>query len=152
MFIFGYCYPGSDSKPAGFRPEGTVTTVLEAKTSIKEKLAGKKVTFEESAGKFRAYADGYPTGYIYLKVQAEMWIAIDKAAVGTKGDTAVFAKGSLPEVKDKARKFLDRDVPQDDPSPDTVYFDRTGDNIEVKAKYAGQDRSVPTDVVLIRVG
>lgn len=152
MYIFGYCYDGGDSGVAGFRPEGTVTTVVEAKASIKEKLAGKKVTYVETSGKFRAYADGVATGYIYLKVQAELWIAVDKASIGIKGDTAIIAKGALPEIKDKARKFLDRDRQQDDPALLTVHFDRTGDNIEVRASYAGDAHSHNTDLVLIRVG
>lgn len=153
MFIHGYCYGGDEGK-SGFNPAGTVPSKKEAQDAIKEKLAGKKVTFIESSNKFRAYADGQPTGYIYLKVEADLWIGLDDVAIGSKGEKALFVKGTLSEVKDATRKFIEKDTREytnGGPEVDTVFFDRTGDNIKVRIALKGERTSVPAKVTLIRV-
>lgn len=154
MFVHGYCYGGEEGK-SGFNPNGTVATKKEAQDAIRQTLAGKKVTFIESSGKSRAYADNVPTGYIYLKTDLELWIGLDEVSIGSKGEKALFTKGSLAEVKAATRKFLDKEKTEygdpSQPSVETVYFDRTGDNIKVKVRYKGQHSTASADVTLIRV-
>lgn len=146
MFVCGYAYAGEEGK-SGFRPETPVQTAAQAQKLIKEKLAGKKVDFAESGGKFRAYADGKPTGYMYFPVKAETWIAIDETSLGEKGSRAVFAKGSLNDVKAKVRNH----VQKSHNSLANMTFTRAGDNISVYMEADGLPYPRPAEILLVRV-
>jgi hypothetical protein len=149
MFSYGFCYGGSVGF-AGYRQEGTVLTAKDAQKAIKDKLAGKKVIFQESEGKFRAYADGERTGYIYFAVKADAWVALDTINLGEKGRKATICKGSLAEVKTKVRGFVEEQYGSVNPI-ETVHFDRTGDNIKVRAKLKGNQGLSDADVVLVKI-
>lgn len=160
MFVWGYCYPGVEGK-SGFKPEGTVRNRDEAEAAIREKMAGKKVSFEESREKFRAYSDGQPTGYIYFESSpAELWVAIDQENLGQKGKKIVIGSGTLADVKDLARKRVERNLKKAPalagPVPatqklKTIHFNKTVDNIEVKLEVEGKGYSEPADILLIKV-
>lgn len=147
MFAFGYCYAGDVGK-AGFRLYGSVNTAKEAQAEIKKKLAGQKVEFKESDEKFRAHADGQPTGYIYFAVTAEQWIALDETLLSEKGKKAVFAKGDLATVKNQVRKKLDA---ENKDSLENISFTRTGDNIGVYEQVKGYNYPRPAGVILLKI-
>jgi hypothetical protein len=151
MFIAGYVYASNPSRP-GFSPEPAFHTEKQAQEWIETKLAGKNVTFRESDNKFRAFADGDSTGYIYFEVVKDSWALVDINGLGYKGKSAVKGVGPLDVMKDKARTIITKDLKARSLTVKTVNFVKTGDNIGVDfntTNEPGYDRT--SGLSLIRV-
>lgn len=153
MYSVGFCYDGGETGSPGYRQSHVVDTIKDARKVIAEKLAGKKVTYMESGGKWRAHADDVSTGYIYFKVSKETWIALDKLTLGNKGEKAVIVKGDLSLVKTKARSFLEDSLSMSGTGNKIgrVTYTRTGDNIDVSYRYEADPVDRGSDIVLVRV-
>jgi hypothetical protein len=98
MIVYGFAYASNPQIP-GFRTYGTVATVKEAEKALTEKINSPgKVTFGlRKDGKFRAFVDGVPTGFMYF--DTEIYIAVD-------GEGNKIASGTLEQCDKQVKKFL----------------------------------------------
>lgn len=139
MFQVGFCYGGVEGK-SGFRPGEVYKTKAEAVKAVRDQFDfPERVYFVETGGKHRAYLhgsdptavmDGVPTGHIFFEVDTpELWIVVDRFALGNQQKKVVEFRGTLKDAKNFAKK------------KGATGFHRTGDNV---AAYS-------TNLILVRI-